>query len=280
MKSLKRKNEPNVYSISVGNENITEAIIKAKNTVNYFWTSLNNPKSTQTFFSARVLIVENKISEHLWITDIEIDNENIYGYISNQPVHLKNVKADSKIGVNKDLLTDWMIIEDHFLIGGYSIRAIRNMLTSEKEVFDFDKKLGFKIDDGIDYFIEDLSTPEGAILSLENAYTNNDINKALSCKDFFLEAELLLQKSKMDYENRQLVSETSELLKLTFIAWIEKNGFPSFKDVKHSFPCKQKISDTLVLVTEICHYPNNLSNKQNIYVGKVNDKWKVLNIQE
>lgn len=72
-----------------------------------------------------------------------------------------------------------MIFENGVLIGGYTIRAIRDGLPSN-QVADFDRSLGgILIDEGEDHFDLNRSTPEGAILSIENAYSMKNLNEVL-----------------------------------------------------------------------------------------------------
>ena len=42
--------------------------------------------------------------------------------------------------------SDWMIIQDNRLVGGYTIRALRKRMTPEERARD-DKTLSFEIDD-------------------------------------------------------------------------------------------------------------------------------------
>ncbi|RYF40190.1 MAG: DUF2314 domain-containing protein, partial [Cytophagaceae bacterium] len=81
-----------------------------------------------------------------------------------------------------------MSIENGRLIGGYTIRAIRDGVP-EKDKAAFDNSIGLYIDEGIDHFKANLDTPEGAILAIEQAYINQDLNAALACKDFYEEAK-------------------------------------------------------------------------------------------
>jgi uncharacterized protein YegJ (DUF2314 family) len=46
-------------------------------------------------------------------------------FIGNEPLSVKNVKIDQQVGIPFEKVSDWMIIEDGRLIGGYTIRAIR-----------------------------------------------------------------------------------------------------------------------------------------------------------
>src|SRR5688572_22837053 len=63
---------------------------------------------------------------------------------------------------------------------------------------------------------KDFSTPEGAILRLEDAYRKRDIEIAVSCKDFLTEARLMLEKSDKVESDEELVRKTAKTLELSY----------------------------------------------------------------
>ena len=163
------------------------------------------------------------------------------------------VKLNQKIGIDRNLVSDWMIIENGRLIGGYTIRAIREGYKGI-DLQNFDKSLGgMTMDDGEDYFIADFTTPEGAILSIENAYDERNMDKILACKDFNIEAKLMLEKMKDMSLDAEIVKQTAEVLKLSFLKFSQE-GLPSFKGIKRAFPLREKISDEHFVITEVCYY--------------------------
>src|SRR5688500_20135954 len=61
----------------------------------------------------------------------------------------------------------------------------------------------------------DLSTPEAAVLSLEEAYRARDVNAAVKCKDFRTEAVLMLQKvSPQLASDAAIIGKTTEVLEI------------------------------------------------------------------
>jgi len=225
-------------------------------------------------------IMKNDKVEHIWLTEPSSDEQgNIYGVIGNEPIDVSNISINEKIGITKEYLSDWMIIENGRLIGGYTIRAIREGLKG-KELENFDKNLGgIFIDEGEDYFLSNFNTPEGAILSIEDAYDSKDIEKAISCKNFEKEAELMLKNTvKIDID-KDLINKTAEVLKLSFIKSIQENGFPNFEGVKRVFK-RNFISPEHCIVTEICIYPDGNKSSEKLNTFKKDNEWKVLNPAE
>lgn len=273
-----REDQPDVVDVKTEDEGMNWAMDKAKLTLHYFEECLKQPKPNQVYFSIKVKIVDGEMIEHIWLTEPNFDDDgNLFGVIGNKPIDVQNVRLHQKIGIENNLVSDWMIIENGRLIGGYTIRAMRDKL-SGAELTNFDKGLGGMIvDHGEDYFLPDDSTPEGAIVKIEQAFNENNIEKAIACKDFNKEAELMLAKMGKDGLENEMIEKTAELLKLSFIKSLQDNGIPKFNNIKQAFPKREKINDKHIIVTEICYYADGGHSIQRLNTYKSDDGWKVLN---
>ncbi|MCY1692719.1 DUF2314 domain-containing protein [Exiguobacterium sp. SL14] len=169
---------------------------------------------------------------------------------------------------------DWMIIEKGRMIGGYTIRHYRDTL-HEDEKLNFDIDFGVKIDDGNDFFKPDFSTPEGVIIKIENYYSDENMEGALSCKNFIQEAEILLKERDINI-TEELREQVAETLKTSFIESLLSNGFPYFKNIERNFTLEEKIKDRQ-LIKEKVIYPNGSITYNKLWVGHSNGEWKVLN---
>jgi hypothetical protein len=126
--------------------------------------------------------------------------------------------------------------------------------------------------------LADFSTPESAIQSLESAYQAHDVEAAVACKDFRAEAELMLQNVNPQFaDDKEIISQTAEVLELSYRKDIEQNGFPDFAGVKSSFPKTERLNNQLVIVTEVCEYPDGVTMVQRLNVYKTAAGWRVLN---
>jgi uncharacterized protein YegJ (DUF2314 family) len=265
-----------VVNVAGDDERMNLAIEKARATLHYFQNSLISPQLYQQYFSVKVLIEDGLYHEHLWLTTPSFDDEgNLYGVVGNKPVSVTSVAINQRIGIEAQFISDWMIIEDGCLIGGYTIRAIRDGLP-ESERVDFDRMAGLYIDDGIDYFIHDFSTPEGAILCLEDAYDEQDTDKAVFCKNFVEEARMLLQKMNDGLQNEDILQVTADVLRRAFIKSLKDEGFPLFTGINRAYPQREKIKDNLYLITEVCVFPDGGRSTQKIYTFRDADGWRVL----
>ncbi|MEM9548810.1 MAG: DUF2314 domain-containing protein [Bacteroidota bacterium] len=276
-----RENQPDVVDIQNDDEKMNWAMEKSRLTLHYFKDCLKQPSPEQHYFSIKVRIEDDGKIEHMWLTEPSFDNNgNLFGIISNEPIDVTNVTLNQKIGIDEKLVSDWMILENGRLIGGYTIRAIRDTL-SGPALQNFDNGLGGMIvDDGEDYFLPDDSTPEGAIVKIEHAFNEDNIEKAIHCKDFRKEAELMLAKMGKGELGSDIIDKTAEVLQLSFIKSLQDNGIPKFSGIKQAFPKREKISDRHVIVTEVCYFPDGHKSIQRLNTYKSEDGWKVLSPAE
>lgn len=270
-----RQGEPDLVYVPSEDERMNWAIEKANLTLWYFEESLRSPLPYQVYFSVKVHIIDGENSEHIWLIEPHFDDEgNLFGTIGNEPINIATVKLNQKVGIDRSLISDWMIIENGKLIGGYTIRAIRDGVP-ENEKAALDKSIGLYIDEGVDHFKANLETPEGAILSLEKAYNDKNLDAALCCKDFREEAKMILAKLETEIDE-ETVNKTAEVLELSFVNNIDENGFPDFSDLQSAFPVRKKIDENHYIITEVCWFPDGGKSIQKLNIYQSETGWKVL----
>jgi uncharacterized protein YegJ (DUF2314 family) len=140
-----RDGEPAVHMVSGEDPDMNSAIRQARATVDTFIASLQNPAQNQTHFSVKAQIVDGVHSEHMWLYDVSFDGNQFQGKIGNNPLNVANVSLGDDFVLKPSEISDWMIIEDNRLVGGYTIRVLRNGLSGE-ELKKFDESLPFKVD--------------------------------------------------------------------------------------------------------------------------------------
>lgn len=124
---------------------------------------------------------------------------------------------------------------------------------------------------------KDFTTPEGAILCLEDAYRRRDIDAAIAAKDFNSEARLMLMKTGFkDYVDDQQIARMAEVLVLAFTAHT-KEKWPDFEGLESFFTNREPRADKIVLVTEVCRFPDGGFSRQEILVAETSEGWRVLN---
>jgi hypothetical protein len=124
---------------------------------------------------------------------------------------------------------------------------------------------------------QDFSTPEGAILSLEDAYRRHDLEAAIACKDFVVEAKLMLQHMGHGMErDKDVVAQTAEVLEASFRKQTS-DSWPDLSGLTCSFPKTEPYADSVVSVTERCQLRDGGYSEQRILVAKTGKGWRVLN---
>jgi uncharacterized protein YegJ (DUF2314 family) len=121
------------------------AIDKARSTVNTFITALRSPKPGQSSFSVKMAFTEGKQTEHMWLTAVTYDGKNFQGSVNNEPEMVKNDKMGQKAKVEASKISDWMYVENGRLIGGQTLRVLRDAMTPAERA-DFDKSVPFVIE--------------------------------------------------------------------------------------------------------------------------------------
>lgn len=122
----------------------------------------------------------------------------------------------------------------------------------------------------------DLSTPEHAVHSLEDAWRANDIEKAVRCKDFRGEAEQIFRDKPAEMRAEDIVAKTTEVLEMGYRAEIKKSGFPNMKGVTSTFSETRQLSPDKVLLTEVFHFPDGTSHSEKVLTRHTAEGWRVM----
>jgi hypothetical protein len=123
----------------------------------------------------------------------------------------------------------------------------------------------------------DFSTPEGAILCLEDAYRRQNIESACICKSFLIEGTLkLLDLDPNLARDPEMRKKNAVLLERTYRKTMPES-WPDLKGVESFFIDRQLYTDGIVAVTELRRLPGGTYNEHKLLVAKTKDGWKVLN---
>ncbi|MBT3338303.1 MAG: DUF2314 domain-containing protein [Anaerolineae bacterium] len=130
----------NVEIVSLDDSEMNIAIQNAQDSLPIFIEKFQLPNSSQSVFSIKAGFSygENQM-EHIWISNLSFEGKQFFGIVGNEPVYVKNIQLGDEISVQLDSISDWLIIENNQLHGGFTIHVFRNrMNTSEREQFDRD----------------------------------------------------------------------------------------------------------------------------------------------
>jgi hypothetical protein len=136
----------------------------------------------------------------------------------------------------------------------------------------------FTRDDPLPDIAHDFSTPEGAILCLEDAYRAKDIEAAVRCRDFPTEARLRLEASPLPQAiiNDNVLAATAKRFEEQFREYLKVNGFPDMTGVESRFRDRQEGKQNMVIVTEEHRFPDGSRSTQRLLLAKGPDGWRVV----
>ena len=149
-KSLPKETKGNdsIINVKSEDEEMNLIIEQARETIDEFLKELNDPDTKGIDFAVKYPFDTDPGSksskEHIWIVNIERNNDKYHGIISNDPFYIKNMKMGDKVEFDVNKISDWKYVKDGFLVGGKSIVYFYNQM-SEKEKKNFEKEVGFKI---------------------------------------------------------------------------------------------------------------------------------------
>jgi uncharacterized protein YegJ (DUF2314 family) len=124
------------------------AIQQARDTLPLFVKAYKSPTPTQTYFSikARFPYGDDRNAEYMWISNLSLEESRFKGIMDNEPIYVNNIHLGDTVVVEMDDISDWMIIDNGRLLGGFTIHVLRNNMTdSERE--QLDAELGFIMGD-------------------------------------------------------------------------------------------------------------------------------------
>ena len=121
------------------------AIDKARATVNTFITALNTHKLGQSGLAIKMMFKDGTNIEHMWVGHVSYDGSKFHGTVSNDPENVKTVKMGQKASVAPSEISDWMYIDNKKLVGGYTLRAMRDAMEPAERA-ELDKSMPFVVD--------------------------------------------------------------------------------------------------------------------------------------
>ena len=139
-------NEPPITTFQNDDKEFAHAIAEAQRTLDLFIGQLQNPKPAQTYFSVKARFPTSKgNAEHIWLDNVRYDGSKFSGKIGNTPQSVKNLHLGDPCIIDRENITDWMIVEDGRLVGGTTIRLARSR-KSPAERIEFDRHATFRFE--------------------------------------------------------------------------------------------------------------------------------------
>jgi uncharacterized protein YegJ (DUF2314 family) len=106
------------------------AIIAAKQSLGIFLKAFARPTKNQRGFLIKFAYIAGGQNEHIWLADLKLTGKPLRGVVANEPIS-PGIKFMQPVDFEPAQITDWMFIEDGYLVGGYTTRLIRERMTPD-----------------------------------------------------------------------------------------------------------------------------------------------------
>ncbi len=144
---LDGSNQGSSLAVAVPTEDaaIEAATREARASLEGFIRPLSNPSPGQTDFSVKVPVREGAGTHYLWLQQIALDGSNFSGVLGPDAAGLNGHSPGERVTISSREIADWMFVENEKLVGGFSLRAIRERLSGEARR-QFEKSMWFRFE--------------------------------------------------------------------------------------------------------------------------------------
>ena len=123
----------------------------------------------------------------------------------------------------------------------------------------------------------DLSSPETALMALEDAYSRKDLEAAVAAKDFRYEAHAMLRALKnLPSPDEALVRQATEVLERSFRKQMSTQGFPDFTGLRCAVIKKTQIRSDLVEMVEECIFRDGRKSTDVLHAALGVKGWRIV----
>ena len=142
---IERTGEPTIYNVKSDDPEMDAAIQASKSTLPEFLRIFERQDAATSDFALKVHYDDGPQPEHLWLANLSNQNGKPYGVVSNLPEFTKAVKEGETVVVDTSKVSDWKYVQNHRLVGGRTIKVLRNHLSPEERK-ELDASVDYKID--------------------------------------------------------------------------------------------------------------------------------------
>jgi uncharacterized protein YegJ (DUF2314 family) len=142
---IERAGEPTIYNVKSDDREMDAAIQASKATLPEFLRVFARQDTATSDFALKVHYDDGGQPEHLWLANLSTQNGRLYGVVSNLPEFTKAVKEGETVEVDTSKVSDWKYVQNHRLVGGRTIKVLRNHLSPDERK-ELDASVEYKID--------------------------------------------------------------------------------------------------------------------------------------
>lgn len=134
---------PPVFDLPRDQPRMVEASERARASLDVFNHYLARAARGEVVADLRVTFTEGETREHMWVTGVTLENGRYRGSLASVPVRVRGVAAGDRVWVSPSAVTDWVVVEDGMMIGGFTVMELRRSLTP-KQRQEHDRAAGYR----------------------------------------------------------------------------------------------------------------------------------------
>ena len=125
----------------------------------------------------------------------------------------------------------------------------------------------------------DFSTPQAALVALDEANRSHNIEAAVAAKNFTYEARAMLVNFRSTaHPDASLVQKAAQVLELAYRKEIKNDGFPDLKGIQLKIIKTKVLAPDLVEMTERVTYPDGYVSQEVLYAALLGKRWGIVNL--
>ena len=141
-----RAEESGVDHFSRDDPTMNTAMENARQTVPAVVKRLTALQDAGVYVSVKVPVAAQGQVEHIWLGNLTYSDGAFHGTLDNQPVSLAGWAEGDPISVPAERISDWIVVLNNRLYGGYTIHVHRAAMSPEEQR-RFDESFGATIPD-------------------------------------------------------------------------------------------------------------------------------------
>jgi uncharacterized protein YegJ (DUF2314 family) len=122
----------NMAMARADDEGLAAAKSQAVSTLPEFLRRLSSPGIERSTIAVKAPIAVDGGSEHVWLSNIRVEGDAFVGTIDNNPHPRTGKRAGDTLRVARSEISDWRLVENGVLVGGYTIRYFMSRMPAKQ----------------------------------------------------------------------------------------------------------------------------------------------------
>jgi uncharacterized protein YegJ (DUF2314 family) len=132
-----------VFAVDKDDPAMNAAMARARNNVLHFQQHIAKPGADEQHFAVKMAVHDGDDVEYFWLANTTWDGNVFRGEIDDEAETVSNVQVGQKMICAPTDIADWMYVKAGRLVGGETIRVIRDKMT-EDDRREFDAGVPFR----------------------------------------------------------------------------------------------------------------------------------------